>query len=59
MDWYHNVKDPNGVTDDQWLILNAFDGFLMRSKGVIKENSGLYGKQLSQVPLCKYKTIRF
>ena len=35
MGWYHKVKDANGLTGDQWL--NAFDGFLMGSKGISQE----------------------
>ena len=55
--WYQYVKDPKGLTGDQWLILNAFDALLMESKGVLQETSSLDWKPLSQFPLIK--TIRF
>ena len=45
--------NPSGLTGDQWLILNASDGFLMGSKGVLQETRGLYWKSLSQFPLSK------
>ena len=37
MGWYHSVKDSHGLT--RVLILDAFDGFLTGSKGVLQETN--------------------
>ena len=38
----NSVKDPNDLTGQQWLILNAFDGVLKGSKSILQEALGLY-----------------